>query len=64
MAKIEPTLTEQKWAEDPHPTIRGERLGVYSLLGVEIARYPSGVEIRGIGEGPPVSWMSERRADS
>jgi hypothetical protein len=55
MAKIEPALTEQKWAEDPHPTFRGERLGVYSLLGIEI---------RGIGEAPPVSWMSERRADS
>ncbi len=52
MAKIEPALTEQKWAEDPHPTFRGEPLGVYSLLGIEIARYPSGVEIRGIGGGP------------
>jgi hypothetical protein len=52
MAKIEPALTEQEWAEDPHPTFRGERLGVYSLLGIEIARYPSGVEIRGYRGGP------------
>ena len=54
MTRIEPALTEREWAEDPHPTFRGERLGVYNLLGIEITRYPSGVEIRGAGESPPV----------
>jgi hypothetical protein len=64
MAKIEPALTEHERAEDPHPPFAESDSVCTAFSGSKLPATHPGLRSGAIGEGPPVSWMSERRADS